>query len=460
MSPLRRWQSECIDKALRVYQTRRHFLCQATPGAGKTMMAASLAARLLSEDKIDLVFCFSPSVSVAAGIKQTFSHILNARFDGKIGAVGGSYTYQSMSHFSSDFWSIIRENRVFVVFDEIHHCAGQDAVESNVWGQKIIANIQEQAAFTLALSGTPWRSDRTPISLARYSDPEGRIQCDYSYSFQVAVSDGVCRAPNIVLVDNENLRVSGSDLPSQTFGGIKELLQDSNVGYDELLRTKDALEYVLKLGCEKLEQIRARIPDAAGLVVTSSIEHAYQVANLLRARGEMPVTVTYQTLDAQGLIHRFKLGNERWLVSVGMVSEGTDIPRLQVCCHLSRVRTELYFRQVLGRIVRARNLGDMDAWLFMLAEPDLSQFAHRVGVDLPEQHVVSFDIRMREQSKTGSNGNALPSHTRVSELGVEFECSDSESRVSFETVTSCRGSNAIGVEFLGAYRDAILAVFS
>ena len=35
-----------------------------------------------------------------------------------------------------------------------------------------------------------------------------------------------------------------------------------------------------------------------------------------------------------------------------MISEGTDIPRLRVCCHLSRIRTELRYRQVLGRILR------------------------------------------------------------------------------------------------------------
>ena len=37
-----------------------------------------------------------------------------------------------------------------------------------------------------------------------------------------------------------------------------------------------------------------------------------------------------------------------------MISEGTDIPRLQLCCYLSRIRTELHYRQVLGRCCGAR----------------------------------------------------------------------------------------------------------
>lgn len=61
-----------------------------------------------------------------------------------------------------------------------------------------------------------------------------------------------------------------------------------------------------------------------------------------------------------------------------MVSEGTDIPRLQVCCHLSRVKTELYFRQVLGCILRISHAPNQEAWLFTLAEEKLSIFAHRI----------------------------------------------------------------------------------
>ena len=74
-----------------------------------------------------------------------------------------------------------------------------------------------------------------------------------------------------------------------------------------------------------------------------------------------------------------------------MISEGTDIPRLQVCCHLSRIRTELHFRQVLGRILRRTGDNDEQAWLFTLAEPALIDFSQRVSEDLPEDlAVVSF----------------------------------------------------------------------
>ncbi|HDL5329817.1 TPA: DEAD/DEAH box helicase family protein, partial [Pseudomonas aeruginosa] len=61
---LRGWQNSCINTALKHFSTTPHFFCQATPGAGKTRMAAELASRLLEQDSIDLVMCFAPSCQV------------------------------------------------------------------------------------------------------------------------------------------------------------------------------------------------------------------------------------------------------------------------------------------------------------------------------------------------------------------------------------------------------------
>src|SRR5262249_40662324 len=54
----------------------------------------------------------------------------------------------------------------------------------------------------------------------------------------------------------------------------------------------------------------------------------------------------------------FRQSNKRWLVSVAMVSEGVDIPRLRVLVYLSSALTELAFRQAIGRVVRTNGPGD------------------------------------------------------------------------------------------------------
>ena len=69
---LRKWQGECVDQVLNKFaQGKLHFLCLATPGAGKTTMAAEVAAKLFEQDLIDFVICFSPGKSIRNNIRCT-----------------------------------------------------------------------------------------------------------------------------------------------------------------------------------------------------------------------------------------------------------------------------------------------------------------------------------------------------------------------------------------------------
>src|SRR5690606_35815682 len=99
----------------------------------------------------------------------------------------------------------------------------------------------------------------------------------------------------------------------------------------------------------------------------------------------------YAHADAQDTISRFKSGQERWIISVGMISEGTDIPRLRVCCHLTTIKTELHFRQVLGRILRSNGQPNHAAYLYMPADPMLVEFASSVLEDVPEAATIVLD---------------------------------------------------------------------
>lgn len=52
---LRHWQSECINLALNKYlHGKQLFLTQATPGAGKTFMAASLSKKMFDAFRTNL----------------------------------------------------------------------------------------------------------------------------------------------------------------------------------------------------------------------------------------------------------------------------------------------------------------------------------------------------------------------------------------------------------------------
>ncbi|WP_274790444.1 DEAD/DEAH box helicase [Vibrio harveyi] len=383
---LRQWQIECAEKAIQKFRANhQHFFCQATPGAGKTVLAATVASRLLSDDLIDLVLCFSPSLTVADGIKRTFSQTLNCTFNGGLGSIGQSLTYQSIQFLNDEFWQTLRNHRVFVVFDEIHHCSGSDFENANVWGQQVLAKIQGLATYTLAMSGTPWRSDSLPIVMSEYSDPEGKLLVDYQYTLRQAIVDKVCRVPKLVLVDSEHLSVS-NDEKVESFSSILEMLKQTKTSYQSVIHNQEAMEYLLGLGCNKLAEIRSQSPNAGGLVVASSVQHAQTIQKILSQKYSQSVSiVTYRHEEPLAEIERYRQSDAQWIVSVGMISEGTDIPRLQVCCYMSAVKTELYFRQVLGRILRVNGIENQQAWLYTFAEQSLIQFSERVEQDIPDK---------------------------------------------------------------------------
>ncbi|HEM8136803.1 TPA: hypothetical protein U2M27_004289, partial [Enterobacter hormaechei] len=287
----------------------------------------------------------------------------------------------------------LQMHRVLVIFDEIHHCSGDSLDNANVWGGEILSQVQQCASYSLALTGTPWRTDSTPIVLSNYTDPDGEICCDYVYGLHEAIVDGVCRKPKIALINSNNLVYSSKD-NVQFFGSITDFLSETVASYQSIIWHPEAMKYVLEAGCKKLNEIRKVNSDAGGLVVASSVEHAYKLLNILEKEfDQTAIIVTYHDRDALAKIGYYRQSTTEWIVSVGMISEGTDIPRLQVCCHLSSVKTELYFRQVLGRILRVNQSENQEAWLFTMATNELTLFSNRLAEDLPEDYKV-----MQQQS--------------------------------------------------------------
>ncbi|MFT5756897.1 MAG: superfamily II DNA or RNA helicase [Alteromonadaceae bacterium] len=390
---LREWQADCISLALKQYLNgNSHFLALATPGAGKTLMASELGDQLLKNNYVDLIICFSPSSIVSQDFSQSLQLRINERFDGLLGAKGHSLTYQNLQYLDENFWQLFQRYRVFVIFDEIHHCAGSNIDNANAWGEQIILNIQDKAKYTLALTGTPWRSDAAPIVLSKYMHPSNKISCDYVYGLAEAIQDNVCRIPQIIAVDNNNISVVDIE-ETKTFTSFKCLLSQSIIPYQEIIENEKVIKYVISSAQKKLSAIRAKNTDAAGLIVASSIEHAKQIRALMKdCFNEQAVVVTYRENEPTNIIQQFRHAQTKWIISVGMISEGTNIPRLQVCCHLTNIKTEMHFRQILGRILRMTSSKNQEAVMYMPAEPKLLEYAYRVKQNVPfEADVVKFE---------------------------------------------------------------------
>lgn len=390
---LRSWQTRCINRALRAYQAgQRHFLSVATPGAGKTVMASALTTRLFKNDLIDLVICITPSQVVKASFTRDLAAFTGLPMTGEMGSKGCVITYQALGYLNHHFWQVFDHFRVFVIFDEIHHCGGADYKPGNAWGEAIFTQLHDRACYTLSLSGTPWRSDDLPVVFANYVRPDGKLKPDFVYSLQEAIADGVCRTPQIVVIDNNGIEVRRQEDEQQSptvYGGISQLFAEEELPYQALLENERLLDHVLERSIRQLKQVQQISTDAGGLIIASNVEHARVICDrLIHHYGQSAMLITHKTANAAEKLLDFNTSKDNWIVSVGMVSEGTNIPRLQVCCHLSRVKTELHFRQVLGRILRTTRPNHEFAYMFILADSRLVQYAHRIADDLPDEATV------------------------------------------------------------------------
>lgn len=425
--PLREWQQRCVAQAVQqLSPTRRHFLCQATPGAGKMLMAAVLAGQLLQRGDVDFVLYLGPSREVVSRAAQTLSEVTGLAMDGQLGARGGCYTYQSLRSRLRGFQALGQQSRVLLIWDESHHAGRLPGTQqgANEWGQALLL-LERVMTLTLALSGTPWRTDGSCLPLLRYLDVpdratpsdsgeaalQQRLVPDFVYTLQQAVRDGVCRRPLIHLIDNQRIRLimtpdKGKQPPrEQRFSSIPRLLRESPVGYADLLRHDAPMAHVLKQGMATLAALRRVQPATGGLVVASDIEHAEDIAEWLAAQGEDVCLVTSQTPNAHAKLQAFRETDQAWVVSVGMISEGVDIPRLRVCCYLSRVRTEQHFRQVLGRIIRRMGRQDPECYLIVLNEPLLRRYANRIADDLPDEQAVVSVVASGALEQGGVGGH-------------------------------------------------------
>jgi superfamily II DNA or RNA helicase len=385
---------------------------------------------------------------------------INERFDGLLGAKGHSLTYQSLQYLGEDFWQLFPRYRVFVIFDEIHHCAGSNIDNANAWGEQIILNIQDKAKYTLALTGTPWRSDAAPIVLSNYMHPSNKISCDYVYGLAEAIRDDVCRVPQIIAVDNNNISVIDDD-ETKTFTSFKCLLSQSVIPYQDIIENEKVIKYVISSAHAKLNYIRLVNPDAAGLIVASSVEHARQISSLMKACfNEDSVVVTYRENEPTSIIQRFRCSQTKWIISVGMISEGTNIPRLQVCCHLTNIKTEMHFRQILGRILRVTGSKNQEAIMYMPAEPKLLEYAYRVKQDVPfEADVVKFE-KMKAEVNEGDVSKSNPfSFDKKKALTPLFDLDFNEFDDVFEPPALSVKSTVSDEHFLSSSYEKVVNIF-
>ncbi|GAB3863033.1 DEAD/DEAH box helicase [Nocardioides maradonensis] len=376
---MRAWQQAALDDYLA--RSPRDFLAVATPGAGKTTFALTVAAELLGRRIVDRLVIVAPTehlkvqwaaAAAKAGIPIDPTYSAGS---GKISSdyVGIAVTYAGVGVNPLALRVRTERFKTLVILDEIHH-----AGDSMTWGEGV-REAFEPAARRLALTGTPFRSDINPIPFVSYEPGEEGVPtsvADYTYGYAEALRDHVVR-PVLFLAYSGQMawRTRAGDEVAASLG--EPLTKDMTA---QALRTAldpggSWMPSVLAAADKRLSEVRRHVPDAGGLVIASDQDSARAYAKILKQiTGDSPTVVLSDEKAASKKISEFSDGDQRWMVAVRMVSEGVDVPRLAVGVWATTTSTPLFFAQAVGRFVRARTRGEI-ASVFLPSVPNLLSFA-------------------------------------------------------------------------------------
>lgn len=433
---LRAWQREALEAYFEADQ--RDFLVAATPGAGKTTFALTLAVELLRSGEVNRIVVVAPTEHLKTQWADAAARVnikLDPRFRNSHTMPAYQYhgvvvTYAQVAAKSWVHRDVTASANTLVILDEVHH--GGDALS---WGDAI-REAYSPARRRLLLSGTPFRSDTAPIPFVEYHpDASGaRIsRTDYNYGYGRALADGVVRPVLFhMYAGRMTWRTSAGDELEAHLGQDNTKDVTSQAWRTALDPGGDWMPAVLSAADRRLSEIRHHVPDAGGLVIATDQTNARAYAKLLREiTGERATIVLSDEAEASSRIDKFSADTSRWMVAVRMVSEGVDVPRLAVGVYATSSSTPLFFAQAIGRFVRARRRGEA-ASVFLPNVPVLMTLAN----EMEKQRDHALD--RREKDDDGLDDSLLESANREEEasdaLTEEFSYQALSSIAHFDRV--------------------------
>jgi superfamily II DNA or RNA helicase len=428
-------------------QERKAYVLNAFPGTGKTKAAFTGAKYLLMHNVVDTVIYLVPSDNLrksAADESELFQMPLavakrSAQFDFAFEkGVVISYHQVGIPAYRNLIQHYCETRRVLVIADEMHHLG-----DNMTWGDAY-GKTFAKATVKLMTTGTPFRSDGIAIPGVEYRDRPGKnmveVVCHMSYDYGKALADKAVRPVDFQpwtgsvgwrsRRDGQEYTHAIDEALRQTYPApdhelqfVRSLEADRRWHVFDTPRDTDKAEYLLTQlakADEVLRSLRATThPWAGGLIVARDTAHADEIARMLEElTGQEPAVIHGSIAGGQKAagdkLSRYKgkpeygynrsLERPRWLVSVGMVKEGVDIPFLRVLVWATNIDAPLSFYQIIGRVLRKeQGVEFQDAMVFIPQEPNWWLLAETM-----REAVAEYRIKIGGGGGGGGGGGTRP----------------------------------------------------
>ena len=332
---LRPYQEECIQAVTDSFNNNQSCLVVMATGLGKTVTATQVlkhrGGRSLwvahrselieqAEESIAKMTGVAPQIEMAERQARTTLgdgtgcvigsvQTLNARRDGR----------KRMTRFNPRFFNTL-------ITDEAHH-----AVASS-WKEVSKYFCDNPQLRHLGMTATPDRGDEEAL---------GQIydHCAYRYDIQDGVCDGwlVPVMVQRIYIDEIDLSVVGS------------VAGDLNQGELAIAMERDKVMHGVA------EALLSEAHNRRTLVFTSSVKHAYGLADILNARK----AGSAQAIDGKTpketrkrIIADYRAGNIQYLCNVGIATEGFDVPNIECVAIARPTKSRALYAQMVGRGTR------------------------------------------------------------------------------------------------------------
>lgn len=391
---LREWQKKAKDKCMAQFLAGKRVWVQETvTGGGKTIFGREVSIALYGESAIDLVIILVPSEPVLNGWVSTYRGSLNSTS----GPAYQSDTQVWVSTYAGykaicNALASRRTNGYLLITDEYHHAEREAA-----WGQAV-TTLSRGAKHILMLSGTPWRTKGTIALLDGERNIYGRpyyqedgIEPDDAYKYK---NDLESETRGTVVVHFEFVEAEAIDKKTGEFYTLSLETDDWKDSADEhckeplgkyvtinpspsqqeklnprplntRLEGKDMHKKIIDKGLKWLECSRDEVKQATGLDDVSIMHIACSCINDATSV-EKYINVVYPGFKAEKIVSDEANSSKRIeeiqlackqnshdrpdvIISVGMISEGVDIPAIKVTVYLNKILTLLYLIQLIGR---------------------------------------------------------------------------------------------------------------